>query len=502
MSAQLEAGPIASAARPVVFSWGRVAAVLAIVVAVAALYWPTVRSLALQWEDFDSLTYTHGYLIALISIGLIVRARITLNDAVIAGSARATAALAAASLLWLLSFRAGIEIVTQLLLPLIAWLSVLAVLGPGSARRTWFAFAFLYFAIPVWDFGNELLQSLTLSAVSVALTIAGIPAFVDGNLVHIPSGVFEIAGGCSGLHFFIVATAIAALYGEMNRDSLKARAQLLVLAAALAILCNWARVFWIIRAGYYTEMQDPLVSVSHYYFGWKIFTGMMVVFFLIARRIPQSESIPNGVAAVVAGGRRLALQLPLVVAAAVSGPAWALLSIGGHAYDARAFALPTALKGWTAQPGVSADWQPRFGAADFTGAVTYRAPGRAVEAFTAIYFVQRQNKELVGFGNAVGGALQTTEVERIAQPAGAVAELKARDSAGRASLIWYYYEVEGWRTTRGLAEQLFYGVQSLAGAPLSRVVALRAQCAEDCSTARDDLVRLFAELDSAVPALH
>jgi hypothetical protein len=37
-----------------------------------------------------------------------------------------------------------------------------------------------------------------------------------------------------------------------------------------------------------------------------------------------------------------------------------------------------------------------------------------------------------------------------------VHEIQARDSSGEDSLIWYYYEVGGWRSTRGLAEQLLY----------------------------------------------
>ena len=51
---------------------------------------------------------------------------------------------------------------------------------------------------------------------------------------HVPAGSLEIAGGCSGLHFFIVGVAIAALYGELNRDSLRTRVQLVALAALLA----------------------------------------------------------------------------------------------------------------------------------------------------------------------------------------------------------------------------------------------------------------------------
>ena len=46
-------------------------------------------------------------------------------------------------------------------------------------------------------------------AVRVLLRTVGIPAYFDGLQFQIPAGSFEIAGGCSGLHFLIVALAIA-----------------------------------------------------------------------------------------------------------------------------------------------------------------------------------------------------------------------------------------------------------------------------------------------------
>jgi exosortase A len=501
VTAQLAADSVAAESRPSRSSWWPVGAIYTIVIAVAVSYWPTIRSLAQLWGDFDGITYTHGSLIVLISAWLIARARSGLPvDA--DGCPRAAVALAGASLLWLLSYRAGIEIFAQLLLPLIAWLAVLALLGSGIARRCAFAFAFIYFAIPVWDFGNEILQSLTLRAVSIALTIAKVPAFVDGDLVHIPSGVFEIAGGCSGLHFLIVATALAALYGEVNDDSLKVRAQLLVLAAGLAVLCNWARVFWIIRVGYQTEMQHPLVSVSHYYFGWKVFAGMMVIFFLIARLMPMSEAGLAGIARTAGGGLRPSRYVPLVLAAVLLGPLWAWLTARAGMHDNRAFALPDEIGGSMAQRGAVSDWQPKFAGADFTEAVTYSKAGRSVEAFTAIYYEQRQGKELVGFGNAVNGALQVAGFGRISVPSGEFAEIEARNAAGEASLIWYYYDIEGWRTTRDLTGQLMYGLRSLAGAPLSRIIAYRMTCEDDCPAARVAMRTAAAELDLALPALR
>ena len=113
--------------------------------------------------------------------------------------------------------------------------------------------------------------------------------------MHLAAGVFEVAGGCSGIHFLIVSLALATLYGEIGRDSLKVRLQLVALAAGLALLTNWLRVYIIIVAGHLTDMQHFLIREGHYNFGWMLFAGMMVVFFLLARRFapiaPPSPAI-------------------------------------------------------------------------------------------------------------------------------------------------------------------------------------------------------------------
>ena len=47
--------------------------VLLLLAALIALFWPTIQSLIVEWRDQETLTYTHGYLIAAISCWLIVR---------------------------------------------------------------------------------------------------------------------------------------------------------------------------------------------------------------------------------------------------------------------------------------------------------------------------------------------------------------------------------------------------------------------------------------------
>ena len=105
-------------------------------------------------------------------------------------------AIAAAGVPWYVATASGIQIGHQALLPALMIGAIAAVGGLAIARASAFPVGYLYFAVPVWSLVNTPLQSLTTAAVTVVLRVTGIPAYVEGNFVHIPVGTFEIAGGC------------------------------------------------------------------------------------------------------------------------------------------------------------------------------------------------------------------------------------------------------------------------------------------------------------------
>src|SRR5690606_8871863 len=87
----------------------------------------------------------------------------------------------------------------QLAMPL-AWIgTVWALTGARTARRFALPLGFFYFATPVWHLATDALQALTVAVVSTVVRVAGMPAFVEGNFIHLPSGTFEVEGGCAGL---------------------------------------------------------------------------------------------------------------------------------------------------------------------------------------------------------------------------------------------------------------------------------------------------------------
>jgi exosortase A len=463
------------------------------------LFWPTTVSLVEQWEDTVRRTYTHGYLILALTLWLLWRNRSSWAQVELRPSVLAFVAVVVASVVWLITYRAGVRIAHQALLPAMIFGAFTACYGFAAARRNLLPFGFIYFAIPLWDALNPLLQSASTFAVRMLLRTAGIPAYFSGNTFTLPAGSLEIAGGCSGLHFFIVGVAIAVLYGELNRDSLLTRIKMVVFAALLAMLTNWIRIFIIAIAAHASDMQHYLVREEHYSFGWGMFVGTMLIFFLVVRRWPvQPEPVADAnppspyTGAIAWNGAAMALASLLVA------PAWLMADDNVVALENIPEVMPARVAGWSTESLSRGDWQPVFIGADLIQRAAFARDSRTVEGFAAVYADQHQGKELVGFNNSVLG--ESMNVRRRAASAGAVPwmEMEAADWRGNRWLVWYSYRLDQQWYARTLPLQIQYGIRSLTSAPLSAAVAFRTPCAgEDCSAARTTLREFTASMQPA-----
>ena len=372
----------------------------------------------------------------------------------------AVPAIAAAGVMWYLTWAASIQIGHQILLPVLMIGAIAAVGGLAIARACAFPVGYLYFAVPVWGVVNAALQSLTTAAVTVVLRMTGIPAYVEGNFVHIPAGTFAIAGGCSGLHFVIVALAIAALQGEIERVALRTRVLLLCIAAAMSVVTNWVRVYGVILNGYLTDMQGYLVVVDHYTYGWVLFALMMALYFWLTRRmlaaIPLADAEPASIP--VAAAWPWAACAATITALAV-GPALAAVAQRHASAGAATVALPAGVDGWQGPLPADSGWAPQYPGADGSAVATYRNGDRAVEVYMNLYRHQGQGHELVGYDNDLLHGLG---------PGYAVAK----------------FLVVGERRVDGeLASKLYYAVDVLRRPTPSGIVAVAVRCDADCDAA-------------------
>ncbi|EQD39449.1 exosortase 1, partial [mine drainage metagenome] len=172
----------------------RVALVMGLWLAVAVIYWPSSLALARLWTNVAEETYTHGFLILAISLWLVVRARHKLSAAPVRPALPALIPLLLLSALWVWAWRAAIQELHMMLVPVILFTAIVAALGWRVARILIFPVGYLYFALPFWSNGVFLLQDLSAKMVGVLVWLTGVPAFVQGNVIELPSGAIRIAG--------------------------------------------------------------------------------------------------------------------------------------------------------------------------------------------------------------------------------------------------------------------------------------------------------------------
>jgi len=480
--------------------WPRLWSLLALALIVALVYWPSTRVLIEQWADFKNLTYTHGWLILAVCVALVFRSRGEIAAAPTRVEPLAVLALGACVLCWLVCYRASVQDLHITILPAIFWLASTSAFGWAVGRQLLFPVLLFGFALPSWSQLSVPLQALTVQAMHVVLAVTGPPALISGDLIHIPNGTFEVEEGCGGVHFMIVGLAVAALHGELRRDGWKTRLAHLALMAGLALLANWIRVYAVIEAGYLTDMHSSLLR-NHYWFGWGVFAVALFVFFKLAALFESAEPAAAAATPVPpdearAPARGDAAGLAIAVAMLVALPAVsAALRLMRPAAPLAAAADPGAP--WVpALLDINSSWQPVFPGADRLQRLAFaNRSGETVEVFSVSYLRQRQGAKLVGLGTSLTGRELLPGPEKtVAAPTGAFreSEVVEQTSPHVHYLIWWRYESAGRDFASPFPAQLWYGVNALVSNPPASLVALRAACRPDCTSARRTLLEFAA----------
>lgn len=479
-------------------------------VAVALLYWPSSIGLNALWtQPTHEEPFTHGYLVLAISLWLIFRERRQLAAAPVRALRPALIALVLLSALWVWAWRAEIQEIHLMLLPLILFSAVLAALGWRVARLLAFPIGYLYFAMPMWTDINGLVQTLSAKMSGVLIWITGLPAFMQGNYVRLPGGSIEIAQSCSGLHALIVGLALATLYGELSREPLRRRLQWIGVMGALALMINWVRIFTVLVAAYYTDMHSSLVK-NHYWLGWWLFAAVFAGFLWWTGRQPthgaDERVIPDRKpAASSASGFGLArLSITLLALAFLPTLGYGMDWAHSHSRAAVRIGWPAAPTGWSGPRAVTGgEWHPHYVGFGGESLVEYTSAGARIEAFVVAYRVQTQNAKLLSYWNhLLGGAegLRTRSVRIVNSRSGPWREILAVNRADARSLIWSRYRIGSGVFVRPRLSQIWYGLEALAlRRPISTLTALRTACIPDCKAARR---RLSAEASALQPAVR
>ena len=475
----------------------------AVLVVFALAFLPSLRWIFGEWSS-SSGVLSHGYLVAAISIYLFIRAIPGAASNPVEPAWWALPILLGLSMMWLLGGAATVIAVQTVVLPAILILAVVLAFGLPVARQFAFSVLFIYFAIPAVEHLQFIFQSITVVAVSLLIRLVDLPALVEGNLVYIPQGTFEIAGGCGGLAFVVAGLSLAVFYSHLYYTRPSQNIRLAALVLAVAMVGNWIRVFAVIVIGYRSDMQSPFVQ-DHLTMGWILFAVLMIPAYVIARKLEGP------------GGAISALELPtvskaspnwgaVVVAIAIMsiGPVWAgTISSANRSAETVTLKFPSGTSGWVGPNESHWGFQPEFsGSADET-VVEYQSGSEVVLVYANVYLSQRQGRELIYFNNDIDGRWRNSPSsgawpETIDLDDGSsFGQFVASNYVGDW-LIWYRYQNGDTFDASAGQAKLSQAIQTLKGRPAAGIVAFATPCRNQCGAASGRLAAFVNEIGHSI----
>ena len=348
----------------------------------------------------------------------------------------ALALVAAGGFGWLLGEAAGVAQARHLGLVLTLQGAVVTLLGLHIARALLFPLAYALFLVPFGDFLVQPLQMLTAEMCMALLHLFGVPAAMDGVLIRIPNGYFEVAEACAGANFVLAMAAYATLAAHLCFRGWGRRLGFLAFALIMPVIANGIRAFATIWVAWLTDV-NAAAGFDHVVYGWFFFAFVMAL--VMAAAWPFMDRAPDAVDvdATIPPTRtalRPVIALGLTIALAALPFAWSKVTASRSA-TIRHIDLPV-ITGWHRASQTGEPWAPHYAGADVRVMGSYvDVAGRRVELAVAAYARQEEERELVGFGQgavapdspwiwtSTAPAIPNARAERITGPGGVVREV-------------------------------------------------------------------------------
>lgn len=447
------------------------------------LYSTTLSSIHHFWAKLQG-HYSHGYLLFAISIYILWQRRNNLFYEYDRTNHINLSALALFSVVWMLSAMASIQVVQQLAVLAIVFFFIASAGGNNSAKSAAFPLALLLFAIPFWGYLIPVLQSTTTAICQTGLAILEIPALVESNYITVPAGAFYVSGGCSGLNYLLVALSLAALQSHFFGMSPKQSIVLLLLAALMALVCNWIRVLSIIIIGYVTDMQSGLIE-DHYAFGWILFAAAYLILVYFSRNWHRSKESSRNTDSPSPDSRKYHTSKKMTLTPKVTALALALyapitlifLNDGSDSHEMANHFAPVTIDGWQ-ESSPSHNWQPTIINPDFKQDLFFHKEGRKVSLHVYGYLREEQGKEIINFYNKIANE----EWRRAGAPKTKQNDIKSAILASPSGklLIYYWYDISGHRATSTLQAKLAQIYGYFTQNRTASLIAIATECKSDC----------------------
>lgn len=471
------------------------------IVGLCAVFWGTASQMVETW--YESATFNHGFMIIPICGWLIWERREAIEKYMPKPDFRGLVIIALCMLVWTVADAAGVQSVMQFALVGMIQGAILTVLGWRVVRSMLFPIGFLLFAVPFGDFLIPTLQDVTAVMVVEGLRWIGIPVYIDGVFLSIPTGNFEVAEACSGVRFLIATIALGCLFANLSFRTPSRRTIILALAVLVPIVANGIRAFGIVYIAHVTD-HKVAVGVDHLVYGWIFFAFVTIVLLAIGMTFRETDgdneiympSDEDRTAGRFSNSKGLIAGAVASLAVAMVGPAYAEVMLErGVSTMTAPLAAPAVGNGWEPIGRATTTWRPKFVGADAELMTSFRKSGVQIHLYMAYYTHQRQGAELINFGNTFvdsnwqrsGSGFTPVQI------AGADQVVKSTRLLGRKNrrLVWEWYWIGGHFTSDRYFAKVYEAVAKLFGSQKQAAAIIVAADFDESVADADRVLRDF-----------
>ena len=469
-----------------------------LLVSFAVLFAPTWAALIDLWSKMD-FAYSHGAIALLLACLYLFRAEIPAaqNSKLLAGIFACLIALGSTT--WFASNFLQIQIGAQLIVLVLLVFTLAGIYGLKSVPVLFPAFLYLFFSIPVWDYLSPTLQNLTTFIATNFMEATGLAIFVEGNRITIPYGTFEIAGGCSGLRYFLVSLVLVLFYSLQRPSPVLVKVYLFGIAILFSLLANWIRVISIILIGYETQMQSDIVE-DHETFGWIIYILTFVPGVYLMNRIEKkgiAHSRENNAKSQAIDSNMfninpriyLATLLALSVGPVLSATQSFWTTPLPENYQFETLDAPT---GWSKIDQANPPWRPHFRGADFVEPIEFQHDSHHTIFINAVYFKQEaQGRELVNDLNRIANekiwSISSPDQSSAKPHSIPVDRYVIKNSTDGKLLVNGYYQIGADKLIGALRVKLAQLFNLFSDSHVQAYIAYGINCKTDCEKASGKL---------------
>jgi exosortase len=236
-----------------------------------ALYLPVLANLARQWSADPN--YSHGFLVPIFCVWVIWKRKDQLRSLPSAPSWSGLLVIIAGLGILALGVLGAENFLSRVSLLIVLTGLVVQFWGWRCFRVLLFPWAVLFLMIPLPAIiFNEIslpLQFLASRLGSSLLTLVGVPALREGNVIQMSSLTLDVAEACSGLRFLISLITIATIYGYLKEPRFGRRIWIVLAAIPVAIGANGLRIM---GSGIIGEYWSPEKAEGFFH----TFSGLVV----------------------------------------------------------------------------------------------------------------------------------------------------------------------------------------------------------------------------------